>query len=164
MAVKIHVAKTWQFFNLTRKILGNNYLTKLYSRGRTTVFTWGANPTHCAEIKRNPLDRLKDNFIDLHKAKKTEISVEAANILLEDIGYEAAPIKSAEPDSDSIDRECLEDDLSLAKLHNAVLKNRNLKYVRKLARESKTEIDRTITLYEKRRADYGYNGSSIIEV
>ena len=151
MKTKFQIEKTWQFFKQVREIFGINYATELYSRKQTTIYTWGADPAYCAENTRNPLDRIKDNFCDLHEAGKTEIAVAAANLLLAPIDYEAVPIEKTEPGSNNIKDECLNNIQALAKLQAAILNNRSLKYVRRLRRQLKEQVDGTMYLYEMKK-------------
>ena len=124
MDQKVHTLKSWEFYQKSMKILGEKYLFKKYSRKRTCIFKWGANPKFCKETRRNPIDRLKDHIKDICDNGYEDIAVAAVNIMLEDIGYEACPIKLSKPNHTNIMEECFDDYPKLIKFHEFIRKKK----------------------------------------
>ena len=148
MKTKFNLKETWQFFKQVNHIFGIRYLIKLYSRKKTAVYSWCADPKYCVTNKRNPLDRIRDIFVDLHKAGKTDIAIAAINLLLESVDYETIPFKETKSVNSNIKDECLNNFQAMAKLQEVLLSDKTPEQVRSLGRKLKEQIDGTMNLFD----------------
>jgi len=148
MKTKFNLKETWQFFKQVNQIFGIRYLIKLYSRKKTAVYSWCADPKYCVTNKRNPLDRIRDIFVDLHKAGKTDIAIAAINLLLESVDYETIPFKETKSVNSNIKDECLNNFQAMAKLQEVLLSDKTPEQVRSLGRKLKEQIDGTMNLFD----------------
>jgi len=141
--------KSWQFFHAARKILGDAFLIKLYSRGKRQIYRWAADPDFTTDHERNPIDRLRVLLSRLCEVGREDVALSGVSMLAEVVGCELKKIEGAEPDGESLEAECLDDYPALTSFHNAIREGDPPEVVRHLWQEAKKELDETWERYRQ---------------
>jgi hypothetical protein len=81
------ITKTHQFFASANKLLGVHFMTKLWVKCDRTLYRWGADPDHCEEITRNPIDLLRITFHKLQELGRDDVVESALRLLCHGLGY-----------------------------------------------------------------------------
>jgi uncharacterized membrane protein YkvA (DUF1232 family) len=145
------VLKSWQFFLSCRRILGEPFMTTLFSRGSRQIYRWSADPDVTNDSERNPLDRMTTILQRLHERGRTDVAIAALTIMVNAIGYEISPIDSAIPDKATLEEEMLDDYPALTMFHAKIRENAPIECIRHYAHLAKRGIDETVTKFTERK-------------
>lgn len=86
-----YFTRTHQIFSASAKVLGKTYLHKLWNRSEREIYRWGADPDHCQDTAKNPLDLLRIQLERLQEVRRDDIVQAAATILFAPLGYSVQP-------------------------------------------------------------------------
>ncbi len=141
------VLKSWQFFLSCRRILGDTFMTTLFSRGSRQIYRWSADPDFTAESERNPLDRMVTILQRLHEQGRTDVSVAALTIMADAIGYDISPKELVVPDKNTLEEEMLDDYPALTAFHSMIRDKAPIDKIHHYAKAVKRDIDETVIKY-----------------
>jgi len=136
--------KSWQFWNATRKILGETFLSKLYRRCPRQLYRWAADPAFTSDIEKNPIDHITIVLERLAEIGRDDIARSAISIMAGVIGCEVVRAESNfTPDQPTLEAECLDDYPVIARFHKAITQKEGPEVVRHFWQEAKAELDQT---------------------
>jgi len=112
--------ESWQFFYVAKKQLPPGTLQAIYRRSARLVTYWAANPRHCEETKKNPIDRIKEMLEAMDIAGFGEYSRAAIDYMAAPLGGCFADRKTACSDKGSIEGEVADVTIALGKLADGI--------------------------------------------
>lgn len=149
MEQKATPVKTWQLINSFRRILGDQFLNKLYQRGTRQLQRWSADPNYIGDSERNPLDRIEAVLTRLMDLGRDDIAMTVVARQAQIVGCELSCMNASVPDKDSLVDEILDDHPPLVAFHQAIRNNEPPVTVHELYQAAKREIEETYALYAR---------------
>ena len=104
--------ESWRIFHLAKKELRSEFLQSLYTRSSRLVALWAANPRHCGETARNPLDRCRMLLNELALAGYDDYVVATLDWLAAVVDRKTVPLSGEVSDKGTVDGEIA--DLAMA--------------------------------------------------
>lgn len=88
--------RSWQFFAACLKVLGKTKFYNVFRVNEREAQRWGANPDHCGDIRKNPLDQLHSAMRELAILGRDDIAEAAPAMLARALGKRLVDIDPPE--------------------------------------------------------------------
>lgn len=146
MGNKNNSVESWEIMLLSREKIGATELQKVFSRGHGQINRYCMSPL-AGDAQRNPIDRLRLMFDKLVEAGEEELVRSSLNILAECIECRVKPVKTPQPDKDTVEEECLDDYPELTEMDKLIARREHPRVVQRQAERVKQEVDETMVSY-----------------
>jgi hypothetical protein len=113
--------QTWQFYSTCNRVLGLEFMQRLFKRSRTQIYRWAADPDFVDDLtsNRNPLDRVIVLISRLCELGREDVARSLVARLALAVGGEfTVPAEQIAPSTKTIAEECLGVLPSLAHFHD----------------------------------------------
>jgi hypothetical protein len=112
--------ESWMIFHAARTKLDKGFVQKLYTRTARMVEKWAANPRDCAEVSRNPIDRIRLLLEALDLAGYGDMARMAIDYMAEPLGGRFYDSEAAKSNTGDVNAEIADIAVALGELSRRI--------------------------------------------
>lgn len=144
---------TWQVFSAGIYHIKKDILAQMFGVGPRQVERWAADPDTTESHGKNPIDRVEALCRAFMNRGQVDIARIIAARLAYVVGCELSDLENVDPNSPTVQHECLDDYPPVTRFHEAVNQGRSVAEVRHAWQECKRELDETFVMYMRGQDD-----------
>lgn len=141
--------KSWQFFHSCRRLLGDQFLQKLFRISLRQIQRWSADPDFAEDTDRSPVDRIEIMFSRLMEIGREDVARAMVSKFAIAVDCELQCLDEVMPDGKTLSEELLDDHMPLAQFHEAVRNGESPVIVHRLYQAAKSELTQSYVMYAK---------------
>jgi hypothetical protein len=107
------------FYRACLKLFGDDGFFKFFKVGVREAYRWGANPRHCEDIRRNPLEMLEAAVEELDILGEDEIALTPARVLAAKVRHRVVPCECS-PDGENMHHEMFQGNQAVSAFYRAI--------------------------------------------
>ena len=107
------------FYRGCLKLFGDDGFFKFFKVGVREAYRWGANPRHCDDIRRNPLEMLEAAVEELDILGEEELALTPARTLAAKVRHRVVPCESS-PDGENMYHEMFQGRQAVSAFYQAI--------------------------------------------
>ena len=112
--------ESWVVFNIANRHLPAGRMQRIYSQTLRSVQRWAANPRHCSETARNPIDRIRMLLDEINLAGYGDYARAAIDYMAEPWGGRVIDMDIAISDKGCVDGEIADTTVAIGNLSNII--------------------------------------------